>query len=51
MYTFLYLGFAKTVRMGILSALGDVGSTPKETTAGSRCSHAYAERDRAIASK
>ena len=51
MYIFLYLGFARTVRMGVLSALGDVGSTPKETAARSRCSHAYVERDRAIASK
>lgn len=51
MYAFLYLGFARTVRMVILSALGDVGSTSKETRAGSRCSLAYAERDTAIASK
>lgn len=51
MYTFLYLGFVRTVRTVILSALGDVVSTSKETRARSRCSHACAERDRAIAFK
>ena len=50
-YTFLILEFARTVKIVILSALGDTGSTLLETTVGSMCGHVYAERDRATASK
>lgn len=50
-FIFLCLGFARTLKMVILSALGDISSVAMGTTAGTRHTQHMKERSRAVASK